>query len=140
LQERSGLKIDNWTTLLASQIEQLRLRELEHPRSRENALVAAATAARALPVYGSFSGTLLISEEREILEFDDETKTIRPVDDRLWRTVALVSAAKKFPELTGLAPSRTSRASDCVECEATGQIVGKFSCAVCGGTGWLDQG
>lgn len=129
------MKVGDWTPALAADIERLRLRWLESAKRDHLAIVA--EKAKALPVYVDMGGALLISEEGNVLQYDDERGELGPLDDRLWFRVALVTAARRFPELRVLFPEKPADAPECGMCGGSGLISG-LQCGKCAGTGWLE--
>lgn len=131
------MKIAPWTRTAASEIARLWPRWVESVPPNRADIASAAAQMKALPVYSDFGGTLLISESGEVLERDDESGVTSPVKDRVWFLIALVSAARRFPELSFLQPQRPIAALECTSCSGSGFQMGVL-CGRCGGTGWVE--
>lgn len=104
--------------------------------SKSDELSDCAAITGAVPVYADAGGVLLITPDGGVVQYDPETGGVVPVRDGPWRTLALVKAARKFPELAGLGPRRPETAVECSACRGSGVIVGDLDCATCSGTGW----
>jgi hypothetical protein len=92
-----------------------------------------------VPAHIDMTGILVVLTEGKVAFFDTETRTVRDVEDDSWRTIARVSAAKKYPELQPLVPERPPDAQTCVECEGSGMVMGMAICGNCYGLGWIRQ-
>jgi hypothetical protein len=96
----------------------------------------------ALPLYVDTWGAIGIRPDGTLVEWsrDGGGRDVRPVEDRLWVMIALAAAARQYPELQELLPSRGPGAVDC-ECRRIPQSVsGLVYCDRCGRTGWLSAG
>lgn len=89
-----------------------------------------------VPVYSDMGGVLVITADIRVLHFDPEQDVAHPVEDERWRTIALASAAKKFPELASLLPPTPSGAPTCHQCAGRGVLLGTIRCGQCLGLGW----
>ncbi len=92
----------------------------------------------ALPVHCDMGGCLAMTPDGDIIEFDPETQSIRPVRDAAWTRRALVKAARRYDELADLLPQKPRDARVCAACGGQGVLVAGFDCAECGGLGWKD--
>jgi hypothetical protein len=128
------VRIRDWTAQNSEVVLELKRRVLSGEGSKWDS--KAARVADALPVYTGVGSTLLISESGEILSYDDEQESVRPESDEVWRSIALVSAARRYPELRALLPARPEGAPECDQCAGTGSVK-RFACGRCGGLGWL---
>ena len=90
----------------------------------------------ALPVYADMTGALLITSAAEVVRYEFETGRINLVTAGPWRELALARAARKFPELDSLRPSRPNSSVTCPQCGGTGVTVGNVDCGMCYGLGW----
>ena len=96
----------------------------------------------ALPLYVDTWGAIGIRPDGTLVEWsrDGGGRDVRPVEDRLWVMIALAAAARQYPELQELLPSRGPGAVDC-ECRTIPRSVsGLIYCDRCGRTGWLSAG
>ena len=107
----------------------------EIPHVREHA---------ALPVFRGWTETLAIREDGSLVRWSTEGEWpgARELDEPTWVNLALVQAARLYPELKGLIPARPDDAETCVQCRGTGQVPDlsatlKAVICCCGGTGWL---
>ena|SRR5579863_6315423 len=57
-----------------------------------------------VPVYSDMGGVLVVLGDGRVLSLEHDTTNVQPEEDSGWRMIALVSAAKKFPELAPLMP------------------------------------
>jgi hypothetical protein len=90
-----------------------------------------------VPVYSDIGGTLVVAPNGDVLHFDPDTESVRPVTEDRWRNLALARAAKRFPELVVLAPLRPPDATTCPACGGLGVVLGSVGCAECTGLGWV---
>lgn len=97
----------------------------------------AARRTAALPVHCDMGGCLAITERGEVIEYDAETNTVKPVAEEKWRMLALAKAAKRYDGLRGLTPERPSHANTCSACEGSGEVLDGLDCGECSGLGWL---
>jgi histidine triad (HIT) family protein len=95
----------------------------------------------ALPVYADMGGILFLRPNGEILCLPDDGSSLKPETDLSWCTIALVSAAEKYPELSFLLPPRPETAKDCSDCQGTGKIkihqIAYAGCSRCNTLGWV---
>ena len=88
-----------------------------------------------VPVYCDMGGILLVTAEGIVLTYDD-SGAVRVEPEEGWRTVALVHAARKFPELEPLRPIKPEGALPCAACSGTGPVFDKIDCGACFAAGW----
>src|SRR5262249_60325042 len=96
----------------------------------------------ALPLYADMGGVIGIRPDGTLVEWshDGGGRDARPVEDRIGVLIALVAAARRYPEFQKLLPVRGPGAIDC-DCRRIPQCVsGLISCGQCGGMGWLAGG
>jgi hypothetical protein len=79
-------------------------------------------------------GAIAITPDGEILRYDWDKEEVRVCHNE-FRTIALVQAAKNFPELRQLMPPRPATAINCPECDGTGTVLGSLICGRCLGQG-----
>jgi hypothetical protein len=91
-----------------------------------------------VPVYSDMMGELVVFGDGRVLYFDTETNTVRPVEEDLWRRIALAQAAQKFPEQKSLLPSKHPGTITCLECGGTGVVCRGIICGSCQSLGWVD--
>lgn len=103
----------------------------------EGVLGDAARATGGVPVHMDIGGVLVIDRWEAVVSYDPDDGTIARVSDAGWRTLALVKAAEKFPDLRELAPVPPSNAVVCGTCEGSGFLVGDVNCGACLARGWL---
>jgi hypothetical protein len=89
-----------------------------------------------IPVYADMGGILVVAPDGSVLHYDPDNGQVSPVREDCWRIVALVKAARKFPELRQLQPRKPDTASTCAQCGGEGVVFGNIDCGVCWGTGW----
>ena len=95
----------------------------------------AAQATGGLPCWGDMGGFLVITPGGAILGYDLENN-VEEVRDEKWRRIALASAARMYPELCELMPTRPDNAVTCGECKGTGKVMdGQMLCSRCGAAG-----
>jgi len=97
-----------------------------------------------LPVVLNMGGVIAIRADGEIFSFTwDEPYRLQSERDVRIRNLVFFQAARKFPELQPLVPSRPVGARDCESCNGTGTVVGLRDelandvVCYCGGLGWL---
>src|SRR5690242_6908497 len=75
----------------------------------------------ALFIYGDIGGSIYLRPTGELLWMDHTTDAVQPlpVGDR-WAQIAIIRAARVFPELASLRPPRQPHHRDCSACGATG--------------------
>jgi hypothetical protein len=96
----------------------------------------------ALPLYIDNGGIIGIRPDGTLVEWsqDGEGRDVRPVEDRAWVLIALVAAARRYPEFENVMPVRGTGAIDC-ECRRIPTCVsGLISCTRCGRMGRLSSG
>jgi hypothetical protein len=96
----------------------------------------------ALPLYADMRGVIGIRPDGTLVEWshDGGGRDARPVEDRIWVLIALVAAARRYPEFQKLLPVRGPGAIDC-DCRRTPTCIsGLIYCSRCGGMGWLAAG
>lgn len=124
-----------WTADRRRLIKRLVRDVVESPEVPE-AYRDAARETGALPVYCDVGGCLAITPGGEIVEFNAENHSVRPVRDPAWRRRALVRAARRYQELEGLRPEKPAHAVWCTVCRGRGVAVDDLDCAECDGLGW----
>jgi hypothetical protein len=90
----------------------------------------------ALPVYADLGGTLFITTSLQVLSMRSDDTAVVEEHSPQWRLVALVAAADRFPELKQLLPVRPSNVATCAVCLGTGRLEQGPRCGVCFGLGW----
>lgn len=92
-----------------------------------------------LPVYGDMGGVMVLMRDGTIVSFAHDRDEVEVETDELWRKVAFVHAARRFPELAALRPVRPADAADCAQCAGTGAFPGidGVDCGPCAGSGWI---
>ena len=93
----------------------------------------------ALPLYIDIGGVIGIRPDGTLVEWshDGEGRDVRPVEDRIWVLIALIAAARRYPEFQDVLPVRGTGAIDC-DCRRIPSCVsGLIACARCGGMGRL---
>jgi len=97
-----------------------------------------------LPVVLDMGGCFCLRSDGEIVSFIwDEPHQLRAEGEERIRNLVLFQAAKKFPELEELTPSRPTTALDCDFCKGTGIVIdlppnlARDILCFCGGLGWL---
>jgi len=96
----------------------------------------------ALPVYSDDAGVLLFRPDGQVLDVAWGAGDVaRPADSYRW-LLARVSAAKRYPELLVLLPSRPEHADNCAKCSGSGifhtlEFPGQSRCRTCNGLGWV---
>lgn len=115
---------------------------LEEPYWPE--LVDVVRASCVLPVYMDTGATLFLRPDGKVVRLDHEAadRVPQPETAENWKIVAVVSAAKVYPQLEALVPKRPSGARSCEGCEGRGairidKIDYEFGCGTCHGLGWL---
>jgi len=89
-----------------------------------------------VPVYADMGGVLVVAPDGSTLHYEPASRKIDAFVEERWRLLALVRAARKYPELSELRPARPETARSCRQCGGTGLVVGQVDCGVCDGTGW----
>jgi hypothetical protein len=147
----------------AAQIEQMIFSTTVLPRSKNAPGYSewmVAKEHKALPVHSDASGLLLLRPDGQVLDvaldpaasaaeaiLNGRTELIpfyglaKPADSYRW-LLAYVRAAKRYPELWALLPSRPHHADNCRECQGSGilhtlEISGRSLCPTCNGLGWI---
>ena len=93
----------------------------------------------ALPLYLGWIETIAIRPDGEVVRWSTEGdyEGALPLEDRGWLLPALVTGARRYPELKVLLPAREPGAIDC-PCRGHEMFVsGRVICGQCGGLGWL---
>ncbi len=115
------------------------LLRLEHAGSDEEREAARAT--NALPVYLDMGGALCFTTDGCVLQYDWETETAEPENDRDWILVAAVATAEKYPALVDILPARPATAETCSRCQGSGRSALtrdlRLRCGKCFGLGWV---
>ena len=97
----------------------------------------------ALPLYLGWTETLGIRPDGALVRWTTEDWSgATDFDETTWRNIALVSGARRYPELARLIPSRPSDAIACESCGGAGHLPGvppTIMCK-CAGLGWLSPG
>jgi|SRR6478609_7241788 len=95
----------------------------------------------ALPVYMGWTETFGIRPDGALVRWSTESEYIGilPITAHIDANLTLVSAARRFPDLRHLVPSRPPHATTCATCGGSGDpaIPGCDLICSCGGTGWL---
>jgi hypothetical protein len=104
--------------------------------SEPSATQSAARKTGGVPVYADLGGVVTITPGGAVLVFDPDKDTVTSADDRL-KTLAFARAARRFPDLSALAPPRVADATDCPQCGGSGVILDGMDCGICLGTGWI---
>lgn len=100
-------------------------------------LGAAALQRGALLVYGTIGAIFFLRPDGSVLVQDPDSEETPAVEtDSTWKLIAMVAAARKFPELAALLPQRPDNVRDCPVCRGTGLYM-QVPCSVCRGLGWL---
>jgi len=81
-------------------------------------------------------GVLVLAPDGSVLHYDPDGGRVSSVAEERWRVLALVKAARKFPELQPLRPRRPDAAVTCAQCGGEGVILGGVDCGECSGSGW----
>jgi hypothetical protein len=115
-------------------IRQLSSEAQQESSSQEQRTAALRTGG--VPVYEDMGGILIVMPQGVVMHYDPEHQRATPVTDERWRTVAYVQAARRFPRLSGLLPSRPEGAPTCESCSGTGKVHG-VDCGRCAGLGWV---
>lgn len=89
-----------------------------------------------VPVHADLGGVLVLAPDGSVLHYDPDSGGVSLVADEHWRILALVKAARKFPELQQLRPPRPKTAVACPPCGGDGVILGGVDCGACSGSGW----
>jgi hypothetical protein len=118
---------------LSALIEQL----IEREGSGTSAVPILDTQVVGLPVYADAGGVLLLTPAGNVLRLDSETGEMTEETDWGWRALAITRAARKFPELAALRPSRPQDAVTCRQCDGAGLVLGQLDCGTCYGLGWI---
>lgn len=99
---------------------------------------------RAIPLYGSWTGTVFLRTDGAFFTLDQEDHPCEflPEQDERWQIAALATAARRNAALQPLLPLRPAEGSDCGACSGRGIVVFGESqldvtCGACSGLGWL---
>jgi hypothetical protein len=93
----------------------------------------------ALPLYFGWTETIALRPDGELICWSTEGQyaEVRPLQDRTWVLLSLVTGAERYPELRALLPERPPDAVDC-PCRKHPLLASRqFLCGRCGGVGWL---
>lgn len=101
------------------------------PEARE-----AAARTGGVPVHADLGGVLVLATDGSVLHYDPEGGRVSPVEDIRWQLLALVKAARAFPDLRQLRPGMPDTAVACERCGGRGVILGDLDCGACFGIGW----
>jgi hypothetical protein len=128
---------------LAAQIQK-RIDELRaNPKGISANELKIASSLNALPIYPDWSGFIAIRPDESFLFYSEDGLVEKYVEPE-WQLVALIRGSKKYSELESLLPKRSTDASECVDCDGTGQAVFEGQqldaviCDKCFGLGWVD--
>jgi hypothetical protein len=93
----------------------------------------------ALPLYADLGGVVGIRPDGTLVAWshDGGGRDARPVEDRIWVLIALVAAARRYPEFQKLLPGRGPGVIDCDCRRIPASVSGLIYCGRCGGMGWL---
>jgi hypothetical protein len=130
--------VAGWTSELAAKVAKHLKTMLDQPRTPVDWNVAAAKRTNCLPSYADISGEVVLSLSGELFFSDGESEPVAPLDDVLWRNVALVSLVGRYPDLGELLPVRPPDAATCPACSGAGKVMdGRLLCGTCGGLAWI---
>jgi hypothetical protein len=120
-------------------IQSLVQKWLASPTHRE--LMEVVQTSGALPVYEGMGGTLLLRPDGEILVLTDDSIEPEVESDPVWRLIAVVVGAEKYPDLRSLLPVRPPGTPDCDFCGGCGRlrlgtVESNVMCGSCNGLGW----
>ncbi len=121
-------------TQIKEAIRALTLRAAQEPESSPSKEIADELGA--LLVYADIGGALALTVEGAVVHYDFESGVTSAPDGNM-QTLALVRAAKRFPELRDLAPRRPDTATECSMCFGRGLILDGMYCGKCFGKGWV---
>lgn len=96
----------------------------------------------ALPLYYGWTDTIGIRADGELISWSTEWEYAgtRPVKDRVWMIVALISGSERYEPLRALLPNRPTDAADCDACFNKPVFAAyRLFCGKCGGIGWLPK-
>jgi hypothetical protein len=93
----------------------------------------------ALPLYADVVSVIGIRPDGTLIEWSHDGGGLdaRPVEDRIWVLIALVAAARQYPEFQKLLPVRGLSAMDCACKRTPAYISGLIYCRRCGRMGSL---
>lgn len=117
--------------------EAIRRLAKEATQSERSEIREAAHATGGVPAFIGAGGVYVVTPELAVLHFDPETGIATEADE-FWRRIAHIQAAKKYPSLESLLPTRPTEAVDCPNCNGTGRVLIFAICGECAGTGWQD--
>jgi hypothetical protein len=113
--------------------------EVEH---QEQLHLGSAKELNALPLYFDWSGAIGIRPDGEIVHWDYDNLDAGTLEvvEIVWVRTALVTGAKRYPNLRQLIPVRTANAVTCETCNGTGTMP-QFPRVICccSGLGWVDE-
>lgn len=92
-----------------------------------------------LLIYSDMGGSSFLTPDGRILEYDAEARRVSEISDE--RTVDLVMciAARRFPELAALWPSRPEDGIVCPACKGSGFLMDLAYCQYCSARGWVSS-
>lgn len=123
---------------LSSQVgESIRALSRDTAQHAHDGVRAAARLTGGVPVYWDFGGVLAVTPDGGVAFYDPETGEVSAEREEGWRTLALVKAAQKYPELQALLPERPGAAVTCSHCGGSGTVLGHIPCGACFGAGWI---
>lgn len=129
------MRIEGWNPELGNAV--IRLVSLVSRKGADDPDAELARRTGALPVYRDMGGALTLTRDGSLVAYPDENGQAEPLLDPGWRTLALVAAAERFPELASLRPRGGSR--PCPVCQGTGRVLGALGwCSKCHGVGRVD--
>jgi hypothetical protein len=104
---------------------------------------------QALPLYEDLGGCIAIRPDGELIFVESNVDWSKPnVSARelepMWRTIALASGSRRYPELRELLPPRGAEDIDCPDCAGTGRLRepptrAGLICSACHGVGWRSR-
>ena len=115
----------------------IRLCQARAENARDDYERRAAAVTGGLPVYSDWTGVVVLTPQGDVMYCDDERATAEPPSEDGWRLLALVKAARRYPELISLLPTRPANSALCSRCGGSGFMFGNFDCGYCMGIGWV---
>jgi hypothetical protein len=132
--------LDRWTPEIAALVRDHLVNILSGVVSCSDWKREAARRTDGIPVYADLGGVITLSLLGDFVLYDPESETVSPVQEELWRNVALASLARHYPDLRGLLPPRPDEAALCPTCSGSGWTMeGRLFCTVCRGRGWTGK-
>jgi len=126
----------NKASELADVIRQLSKESTESASLPKDARIAAVLTG-GVPVYADMGGVLVVTPDESVLLYDPESGEVSSVTEEQWVVLAFVKAAKRFPELRQLCPTRPETAVTCPQCKGEGVLLRSINCGLCFGKGWV---